>query len=90
MALRHRWLAVVTAFALVLAGVLAVMQLRASESRSGAADPAGECAPGFQPVHDALREIRAEMRTEEDFAELREDGETGEQAREAELVRRRT
>ena len=87
MALRHRWLAVLTAFALVLAGVLAVMQLRASESRSGAAAPTGECAPGFQPVHDALREIRAEMRTEEDFEELREEGEVGEQAREAELVR---
>ncbi|MBU2111734.1 MAG: hypothetical protein KKE65_08760, partial [Actinobacteria bacterium] len=79
-------MAVVTAFALVLAGVLAVMQLRASETRTAAA-PVGECAPGFQPVHDALREVRAEMRTEEDFEELREDGEAGEESREAELVR---
>ena len=86
MALRHRWLVVVTAFALVLAGVLAVMQLRASESRTGAA-AAGDCAPGFQPVHDALREVRAEMRTEEDFEELREEGEAGEEERERELVR---
>lgn len=85
MALRQRWVFVVLALALVLGGLYAVVSLRSADSTRGAA-PVGECAAGFEPVESAIAEVRKEMGTEEDFAELRE-GEAGEEELERELVR---
>ena len=73
------------ALALVLGGLYAVVSLRSADSTRGAA-PVGECAAGFEPVESAIAEVRKEMGTEEDFAELRE-GEAGEEELERELVR---
>lgn len=73
---RFRWIAVVAVLALV-AGLAATVYL----SRSGPpAAGAAACAPGFQPVDEALREVRAEMRSESESEEA--DGE-----HEEELVR---
>jgi hypothetical protein len=77
---------VVMALALVLGGVLAAIQLRGTDGTRGAA-ASGECAPGFQPVDEALSEVRKEMASEEEFEEAREEGEAGEEERERELVR---
>ena len=86
MALRQRWMYVVMALALVLGGVLAAIQLRGTDGTRGAV-AVGECAPGFQPVDEALAEVRKEMASEEEFEEAREEGEAGEEERERELVR---
>lgn len=86
MAIRQRMLVVVVALALVLGGVFAVVSLRGADGTRGAQE-IGECAPGFQPVEEALAEVRKEMALEEEFEEARESGEEGEEERERELVR---
>lgn len=68
MALRQRWLVVVTALALVLGGLFAVLQLRAAESPRSIGG-SGECAPGFEPVESALREVRAELGADADASD---------------------
>lgn len=63
--LRMRWLAVALTLALVGSLVATVLLSRPDRASAGAET----CAPGFQPVEDALREVRAEMRAEGEYAE---------------------
>ena len=90
--LRMRWFAVALALALVTSLVAAVLLTRPDRAIAGAE----ACAPGFQPVDDALREVRAEMRAEGEYAEEagrdaaeaeREAGEEHQGGDESELVR---
>lgn len=63
MALRQRSVVVLVSSALALGGALAAVQLRGADPGSSAA-AAGACAPGFEPVESALREVRAELGTD--------------------------
>ncbi|MGZ4466514.1 MAG: hypothetical protein ACXVW0_14230, partial [Nocardioides sp.] len=60
----NRWVLLATVLALVATGALAAVLLRPASHRTSEAAAAGACAPGFQPVLDALAEVRAEMRDE--------------------------
>ncbi|MGZ4488116.1 MAG: choice-of-anchor J domain-containing protein [Nocardioides sp.] len=60
----NRWVLLATVLALVATGALAAVLLRPASHRTSEAAAAGACAPGFQPVLDALAEVRAEMRNE--------------------------
>ena len=82
--LRMRWLAVALTLVLV-AGLAAAVLLTRSDRAAAAAEA---CAPGFQPVEDALREVRAEMGAEHgEEGEHAEDGEDGEEELVREAVR---
>jgi hypothetical protein len=82
----RRSIVLLTAFAVVLA-VFALWPHSSEQPRRTSAGDA--CAPGYQPVEDALAEVRAEMRSEGEHAEDGEDGEDGDAGEEhdSELVR---
>ncbi|MBB6628427.1 hypothetical protein H5V45_13955 [Nocardioides sp. KIGAM211] len=88
----RRWILVVTVLAVAIGGTFAAVALRSSGGREPSAGPAGDCALGYQPVEQALAEVRAEMRNERaaaraDSEEAREEAEREEAEREGEAAR---
>ncbi|GAA4111412.1 hypothetical protein GCM10022215_07170 [Nocardioides fonticola] len=91
------WVAAAVALLLLLgAGVAGVLRLRSDGD--GDVSAGGACARGYQPVEDAVREVRAEMRAEGEGEEAGEEaerereeaeheGEEGEHEEESEFVR---
>jgi hypothetical protein len=88
MSIRHRsvLLTGLLALALAVAGVLVAMN-RTGTTPVQRARAASSCARGYEPVTDALAEVKKEMATEGESEEAREEGEGEEAEHERELAR---